>query len=257
MSTEVENLSSILSNPVAPVVEAKPEVAPEPVKTEPEAKPEVKADTQRDEQGRFKSEKEEKQPLKPADVAAIIDERRRRQAAEQRLKDLEGQKPKADVWSDPEAVIAERVQAATSPMEAKFFNLSMKSARQGREDFDQVAEAFLKASEADPDLVKQMRAHDDPGEFVYQFGKHHMELSDVGGDLTKYRQKLTAEMDAKLTERDKTISVMKAELDALKQAQVNLSSVPRSLNTTSSVSTPVSGEDPEDIKNLVRFGNKR
>lgn len=255
MSTEaVESLSSILSNADAPAA-----VATEPAKTEPaKAEPVVtEPEAKRDEQGRFAKTEEEKKPLKPADVAAIIDERRKRQALEQQLADIKGKQPTVDIWENPEAVMAERIKAATSPMEAKFFNLSMKSARVGREDFDTVAEAFLKASEADPSLVAQMRAHDDPGEFVYQFGKHHMELSEVGGDLTKYRQKLTAESDAKIADRDKTISGLQAELDLLKKSQTDLASVPRSLNSTSSASTPVAGEDDDNIKTIVRFGNKR
>lgn len=254
MSTEaVESLSSILSNADAPAVAA--HVVAEPAKAEPVVTEPV-VDAKRDEQGRFAKTEEEKKQLKPADVAAIIDERRKRQALEQQLTELRGKQPKVDIWENPDAAIAEQIKAATSPMEAKFFNLSMKSARVGREDFDTVAEAFLKASEADPSLVAQMRAHDDPGEFVYQFGKHHMELSEVGGDLTKYRQKLTAESDAKIADRDKTISGLQAEVEALKKAQTNLASVPRTLNTTSSALTPVSGEDPDDIKSIARFNNR-
>lgn len=253
MSTEVESITSILSNAAAPEV-VTPEPKAEPIKAEPEVKAEPIADKSRDEQGRFAAkEKEEKPALKPADVAAIIDERRKRQLLEAEIKSLKADKPAPDFWENPTDAVSQRVREATSPLEAKFFNLSMKAAKQGRDDFEKVAEAFMDASEADPNLIAQMRAHDDPGEFVYQFGKHHMELSSVGGDLGKYREKLTAESATALAERDKTIAALTAEVDALKKAQVNLSSVPRSLNSTPSGSVPVTGADADDIKSIVRF----
>lgn len=259
MADEIESLSSILSKteapaPVVPVVE--------PPKAEPAAETVDKA---RDEQGRFASKEEkpaaekqaEKPPLKSADIAAIIDERRKRQALEEQLKALKSDKPAPDFWENPADAVSQRVQEATSPLKAQLFKMSMKAAKQGREDFDQVAEAFMSASEADPSLIKQLREHDDPGEFVYQFGKHHMELSSVGGDLGKYREKLTAESAAQLAEKDKTIAALQAELNTLKDSQTKLASVPRSLNSTPSGSTPVSGEDDDSIKSIVRFGNSK
>src|SRR5690242_2575667 len=109
-----ESLSDVLSgkeSTSAPVVETKGETAAPPaVETKAETPTETKAETKseaesekpqqtRDESGKF-AKVEEKPADKPAektrpDVAAIIDERRKRQALEKQLAELTAQKPQA------------------------------------------------------------------------------------------------------------------------------------------------------------------
>lgn len=257
---EVESISSILGDtpfstgdtanaePTPPVVEQKDEP---PVETKPEV-------TQtRDESGKFaktEPEKSEKPPLSKADVAAIIDERRRRQEAEDKLRALTQDKPKTDIFENPEQAIQERLDEKLAPINERFFKMSMKAAKTGRDDFEEVAGVFAEAAEKDPQLWNAFRSSDDPGEYAYSIGKQLRELGDVGGDITKYREKVTSEMRAELTKRDEQINALRAQLEAVQKSQSELSSVPRSLNNKGSGASPKSEDaDPEDITQIVRF----
>lgn len=272
MSTEQESLSEIIGKPAfAPTAKAEPAKGePEKAAAPPAAeKPEVTAEGKtRDESGRFAKteEKAEKPAEKPAeakpraDVAAIIDERRKRQEAERRYADLLAQQQKSpekpSVFENEDAAISSRIAEGNQPLREAIYKLSVKSARALYKDFGDAEQAFLEAMDKDERLIHGLRASDDPGEFIYTMGIHVRELADVGGDLMKYRDKVTAASQAQLTERDAQIKALTAEIDTLKKAQVDLDEVPRSLNQQTSSAAPKAGSnDPENIRSIVRFGN--
>jgi hypothetical protein len=278
MSVEQESLSEIIGNRFggakaetpAPTGEPadKPAAAAPPAATSepPVEKTEEKTERVRDESGKF-TKAEEKPAEKPAekprpDVAAIIDERRKRQEAEKRYADLlaQSQKPgeKPSVFDNEDAAISSRVDEGTRGIRETLYKLSVKAARGIYKDFGEAEAAFSEAMEKDPRLIIGLQQSDDPGEFIYTMGIHVRELADVGGDLMKYREKVTSASQSKIDELAQQITALKAENDALKKAQADLESVPRSLNNTSSGSAPKAGdEDPEDIRSIARFGNQR
>ncbi len=125
--------------------------------------------------------------------------------------------------------------------------MSVELARGRYQDFDEAAEAFAKAAENDPRLWQSMRTASNPANYIYTVGAQIRELSDVGGDFVKYREKLTGEYKTR-------IAALEAENAALKQGKTDLESVPRSLNSKGSGAQPREADsDPEDIKNIVRF----
>lgn len=258
MSVDNESISSILgkSTPDTGAVE-KTEAAPPAVETSEPDKP-------RDESGKFKAAEpadkpaEQKPAEKPrADVAAIIDERRKRQALEQKLAQYE-KTPKAtpSVFDDEEGAINTRVQEATAPLREAFYKLSVKAAKASYgEDWTSAETSFLEHADRDPRLIEGLRGSDDPGEYIYSMGVHLRELADVNGNLGQYRQKITGEMQTKLSLSEAQVKALTEEVAALKKAQADLESIPRSLNTNSSGAAPKAGtEDPEDINSIVRFG---
>ena len=268
-----ESLSSILSG-ADPVTESEP--APAEVKTETQV---TEKTLVRDESGKFAKAGEapaqvEAKPAEPQkaeptkvrpDVAAIIDERRKRQAAEERAERAErqlqqGQRPTArpSVFEDEDAAISARVQEHLAPLREGLFYQSMRSAKltHGAE-FEAAEAAFAEEAERNPQLVAQLRASHDPGEFVYAEGLRIKELADVDGNFLKYREKLTAGHTAALAEKDARISALQAELDALKKANTDLQSLPRSLNKSPSGSPKAGEEDDEDIGSIVRFNNRK
>lgn len=274
MSETEESLSDVMSgvSPFARSEGAKPDVkAAEPAEAAPSAakekpveaaKPAEKATPPRDDTGKF-TKAEEKPAEKPrADVAAIIDERRKRQEAERRLAEVLQQKPEAakkpSVFEDEDKAITSRVDEGTRSLREMLYKQSVKLARVTYKDaYSEAEQAFMEAADKDDRLIEALRASDDPGEYIYTVGLQIKELADVGGDFVKYREKVTAgartELDALKTQFD----VLKAENEALKKAQAELDAVPRSLNRQSSGPAPKPGEDdPEDIKSIVRFGNK-
>lgn len=285
MSTTEESLSDILKNPAAP---ADPVTD---VKTAPKGEAAPSAATEdktpaRDDSGKFaktdtKTEPKadekvvdkapdkaaEKTPDKPAkepraDVAAIIDERRKRQAAEQRVRELETKTPekKASVFEDEDRAINQRVEEASRPLRESLYKQSVKIARLTYKDaYGEAEQAFIEAAEKDERLITALRNADDPGEYIYSTGIQIRELSDVGGDFLKYREKITSGLTYELTKRDGRINALEAELATMKKTQSDLDALPKSLNNraTGVTPTPQAGEgDDESIKSIVRFGKQ-
>lgn len=261
MSVPQESIGDILSGKdPAPVVETKGETAAPPAaetKSEPETKAE-KPTPARDETGKFaKAEKPDEPAKTPPNVAGIIDERRKRQALEKQLAELQAQKPqmKPSIFDNEDEAIRTRVDEATRPLREAHYNLSMRYARQIHGDsFADAEAAFLEAGEADPRLYEGLRQAADPGEYVYIHGNFHKEMAEVGGDILKYREKVTADSATRLKAIETENAALKAEVEALKKSKTELEQIPTSLNGRAS-SAPANGEvGHESLSQLVRFG---
>ena len=265
MSVEMESLSSILGDTFGkgeqqdttpPVVEQK-EVTP-PVETveTPEAK-EAKA---RDEAGRFAPKVEtkvepkvEKAPLQPADVAAIIDERRKRQELERQLAVLKSGQPKPDIWENPEAFVDSKLQSFVDPLRTEMLNLQVENARLKNPDFDEAMMAFLTAAQKDPNLSALADSSPNPLAFIFREGKRIKELGPYDGDMDKRDQAKFGELQGEVAKRDQQIAAMQAQLDQLTKSQAELAAVPRSLNNMSGASPKLADADPDDLSKIVRF----
>lgn len=280
MSASEESLSEIVQNrfvspQAAPAKDVKP--AEKSAEAAPSAAAEAPADVEakaraRDEAGKFTKAEPKEEPAKeapakettPADVPAILAERRRRQAVEQELAALRAQSqtnpaPPPSVFENEDAAIRARVDEAVRPLKERFFNQSIRAAQAiYKGDFDAAYKSFAEASEKDPRMIQALQESEDPGEYIYMHGMFHKELAGVNGNLIEYRKQVVGDMEGKLSERDKTIASLQAEIATLKQSQQDLDNVPRSLNSTSSGAAPKAGtEDPEDIKSIARFGNPK
>lgn len=264
MSEEMESLSSILGDSPFSKGEADPAPPAAELKTEAtvidtEIKPEVK-DVSRDGSGRFapktETKPEEKPALTKADVAAIIDERRRRQQAEQENATLRQQlqKPKTDIFENPDEAINERLREHLDPLTNQILELKVALAKTQMPDFDDAALAFFQVAQHDPIMRHQADTAPDQLQFIYREGKRLKELGDVGGDIMKYREKVTAESRAEIAKRDEQIKALTAQLDAVQKAQAELAAVPRSLNQLQSGASPKATDaDPDDLDKIVRF----
>ena len=207
---------------VTPAVITPPEVTP-PVVTPPLVPPVVPVE----------SEKER------AYQTAMQEERRKRQAAEARLRELEQPKPQIDPWTDlPGALKSEREQIQET-LFVERCNLTAEIARQRHTDYDAMQAAFLEAAEADPSLFARLRQERNPAEFAYKHGLLHRELGSVNGDPVAYRAKLEADI--------------RKTVEAEFAAKHGIKSVPTSLNSESSpaVKEPVY-EGPPPLKDILR-----
>lgn len=261
---EMESLSSIMGDSpfskgeAAPAAPAPPAEAPkvEAPAADVETKPEVK-DVVRDDAGRFapktESKPEEKPAITKADVAAIIDERRKRQQLEQEVAALRQQRPKTDIFENPDEAINERMREHLDPLTNQIFELKLALAKTQMPDFDDAALAFFQVAQNDPVLKHQADTAPDSLQFIYREGKRLKELGDVGGDIMKYREKVTAESRAEIAKQAEQIKALTAQLEAFQKSQAELAAVPRSLNTVQSGSPKVADADPEDINQIVRF----
>lgn len=229
---------------------AEPEAAAPSAAKEPEAKEPAKAETQepdrgRDDKGRF---------VKTVPHEALHAERVKRQELEARLAELQKQPPPkpTSVLEDEDKAFSERLTRATQPLMERFFKLSVKAARQGREDYEEVAGAFQEAAANDPKLWEAFRASDDPGEYVYSIGKQIKELGDVGGDILKYGEKKRSEGLAQAEALKTQIKALEAEIATLKQSKERQDRIPQSLNGEQSA-TARSGEwsGPTPLKSII------
>lgn len=273
MSVPMESVSDILSNKEQAEVPSETGVVEKTETAPPAAGSETKADEKapaRGADGKFakvEPEGEEpkadaKEPARPrGEVAALLDERRKRQAAEARLRELEGKQPaqpKPSVFDDEDKAISTRVDDGTRGLREQLYQQSVKIARLTyKEAFGDAETAFAEAAEHDDRLIAGLRASADPGDYIYTVGLQIKELADVGGDFMKYREKITADSRAQITERDTRIKSLEAQIADLTQKMTDLEHIPRSLNSRPSGAAPQAGSaDPEDIKTIARFGNQ-
>lgn len=180
---------------------------------------------------------------------ALHAERKRRQELEARTRELEArladkeQKPKTSVLEDEDKAFQERLTEASRPIVQKLFNLSVAAAKRvpGREDYQQVYDFMNEEVQKHPELMQAINEAEDPGEYIYQLGKTRKELAEVGGDFARYREKIAAEKDAKLSEAQKRIAALEAENAALKASKEKREVIPKSLNAEQSAAAKDEG----------------
>ena len=149
-------------------------------------------------------------------VAALKDERRKRQELEQQVAAMQQQlaavqqqpqQPPAEFWDDPQAFMASQFEQFGSQLMQRWqqeqqierVNASEAVARSKYADFDDALQSFRQAVQVNPVLAQQMARESDPAEFAYRKGKSALELERVGSidDLLKAeRQKWEAELRA-------------------------------------------------------------
>jgi hypothetical protein len=260
------NLSDVLSDkpvPVRTIEEPAADVKPEPVETPTEAAatPSVAKESEpaiepakttqaRDDKGKFTKPAEEVDGR----TVALREERRKRQELEAKVRELEAAKPKADFFENPTQAVSEHVGTAIAPLQKRFFNLSVKAARNvpGREDFEDVTGAFMEAAENDPALMQAFKDSDDPGEYAYTVGKQFKELGDVNGDIGKYREKIDSQWKGKFTELEARLNALETENKALKESQAKRDKVPQSLNSEpSATGSAGTFAGPRPIKSIL------
>lgn len=133
---------------------------------------------------------------------AVLDERRKRQELEKRLKEYEQrlqpqaqqpaqpQQPQADWWSSPD----QAAQVLQQQVEQQVFQtrvaMSERMLRQQHPDYDEVSELFAERARQDPNLLQQVFSHPFPAEFAYQVGQQIKMLQEIGNDPSAYRQRL-------------------------------------------------------------------
>jgi hypothetical protein len=266
MSVPQESIGDILSGKaeVSAPVEVKAETtdvkaAPSAAEQKTEVDKAEKAAQARDEAGKFAKVETPEEPQKQrAEVAAIIDERRKRQAAEKRLAEIEAQKPATipSVFDNEDAAIRTRVDEGTKLLREQNYNLSVRLARMEHGDaFSEAEQAFAEAIEQDPRLLEGLRTARDPGEYIFTLGLQIKELADVGGDFLKYREKVTGALKGEVSSRDERIKALEAQVEALTKSKSELEQIPTSLNARASASTGnAEAVTQEPLSQLTRFG---
>lgn len=151
---------------------------------------------------------EEEQPWT---YKAVKDERSKRQAAEQRAKELEEklqqfngeekkQPEKPDWFNDPDAAARQQEQAIERKLFEQRAVIGQELMRDQHDDFDEMETKFFQMLEENPHLGDGMRSAANPAKYAYETAKKAMEaeaLKDVDG----YKAKLEADVRKEVEEK--------------------------------------------------------
>lgn len=238
MSTSLADVLSDKPLTPQPIADEEPETeAPKTEGDSPEADkpPEAPADAPKPEADKPQEESQPREPsgkfAKTVPLEALHEERRKRQELEARIAETE-KKPKPSVFEDEDKAFSERLSAATQPLVQKLFNMSVAAAKRapGREDYQEIYDFMNSEVREHPELMRDIDASEDPGEYIYQLGKTRKELHEVGGDITKLREHVTAKSREELKQSKERIKALEAEVAAMKASQDKRARVPQSLN---------------------------
>ena len=177
--------------------------------------------------------KKEEKPAAPqytdkerAYYAAAMDERRKRQAAEAKLAELQTTqaKPKDEAekktfWDDPEAALEAFRKKTLDETRQQGINTRLSTseliARSKYQDFDEKVEIFKELMGQNPGLYQQFSNSPDPGEFVYKTAKFHKDLQGAG-NIDNLRAQIEKETRIKIeSELKEKEAKLKKERDAL------------------------------------------
>lgn len=203
-----ESLDEILKEPtdtpVAETVIAQPEVKGEEQTTgqprtpdgkfapkdKPETDPEVKA-----------APPAAEKPVTEGQLAALMAEREKRQAAERERDELRRKvqpPPKApDLYEAPEewkgGVLSEVQQTVLNER----LNMSEMMIRESKEDAEQAINAFMEVAAVNPGLKQHAMSQAHPYKFIYDQGKRIEAMKEIG-DPVSYKDKIRAELRAEM-----------------------------------------------------------
>lgn len=187
----VENMDEVFNDePETKVVEAEAQAEP--------SEPEVKDESKGENDNRVvETEPPSGEDEKTVPVAALLDERKKRQELEAQLSQY--QKPELDTWTgeqiamNPEGYkehlknvveaesLVERIQGSRTKMLEKHL------------DYEDKERVFAFLNSQDPTLAQKMNAHPEPARFAYETATAHLETE---------RAKMRAEIEAELKPAD-------------------------------------------------------
>lgn len=109
---------------------------------------------------------------------ALLDERRKRQEAEERLKQLEPDEEAPDPTDDPEGYEKHLRAKWERERWQQVANQSRERMLEKQSDYEEKEKHFLYLASQDPELVKQMNEEPDPAAFAYNKAKESLEAQE-------------------------------------------------------------------------------
>jgi hypothetical protein len=205
-----------VANDAAPA-EAEPTGDPEPQAAEPKAEEEKPDPTP------------ESEDSDPWTKTAYLDEKRKRQAAETRLNELEQQRnnppiARPDVFQDPEGAFRHTENIVAQQVGNMKTEMSQELMRQFHDDYDVREAQFLQLAAENPQLSGELARATNPAKFAYETAVKHEQYQEMQ-DLPTYKAKLKAEILAEI----------KAEQNGEQtEANERVADIPPSLSTSRS-----------------------
>ena len=162
--------------------------------------------------------------------AAVLDERRKRQALEAELEQLkQGKQPaaeteKPDWYGDPEKaaqVMQQQVgQTVSQQVWQTKVGLSQDLMRSQHEDYDELESEFMDLVKEQPGLVQEMLQAPNPARFAYDTAKKAREYTAMK-DVDAYKAKMRQEIEAKVRKELEAEQQQKADKQQQKRAAID------------------------------------
>jgi hypothetical protein len=137
-------------------------------------------------------------------LAALQDERRKRQELERKTQETQVKKPEKPFWEAPEdhfKAIEEQHKSWERGQQERETIMTLKVAemiaRREHPDFDEKVDYFGQMVATIPGLYQQWLNSPDPGEFAYKTAKEHKDLQEAG-NIDNLKAKLEKEIRIKL-----------------------------------------------------------
>jgi len=205
------------SEPEAPIEET-PTAEPEP---EPEAETQAEPVEAKEEEAPAAPEPE---PQENWTKAAVLDERRKRQALQAELEQLKNQKPVEvpDIFTDQNAYTDYINQSVSDQVFRARVEMSQEFMRMQDSNYDDKETQFYEMATQNPLLVEQVKAHPMPARFVVDTVNKANELKKLE-NIDEYKAKLRAEMEADIRKE------LGAEMESKAKQSEQLSSITPSL----------------------------
>lgn len=149
----------------------------------------------------------------PWHIAAVMDEREKRQKYEARVKELEEKIKELTAPKEKEVSVFEDEQAYTKSVMSKAeqaamqvrFDLSRDFMADLKPDYQEREEAFLELAKSDPTLVAQLQKHPNPAKFAYETAvraEKMKKLENPEAYEAELEAKIRAKLEAEYAERE-------------------------------------------------------
>lgn len=135
--------------------------------------------------------------------AAVLDERKKRQALEAELESLRRQQQpeakKVDLFEDPEGYQKQVEQSIQKARIEDRISLSREIFASMKDDYEEAEAAFVDLAKQHPQLVDEMLASPVPAKFAYEQGKKALAFNEMKAfDPDAYKAKLREELRAEV-----------------------------------------------------------
>ncbi len=166
----------------------------------------VEVDTEKEEEAETTSteEDDEKQSWT---LAAVKDERAKRQEAQKRAEELERQleelkrgdskRELPDVFDDQQGFVKSIRDEFTSELASAKLEMAREFMMESHPDYEEMEQKFIEIAKENPVLRSQAQKASNPAKFAYQQAKKYVEWQEMQ-DVDKFKEKMKAEAKAEL-----------------------------------------------------------
>jgi len=215
--------------------EASEEVESQETEEESSEEPESESETTEDSQ----SETEE---LKTVPIAALLDERRKREAAQKKADELAAKLPQEDseapdMYDDPEGYKAYVRQQVENDLYAERVDRSRSEMLEKHDDYEDKENTFLFLASKDKTLVDEMNKHPEPARYAYEKAVE-FENSKMSSLEERIRAKIMAELGQTTESKSEP-----SEAEKRKKSALNTPSLTKATATDSNTQPIEKDED--------------